>query len=75
MEAVNEFVFAEYTGGAAPDSYAVRSARYKYCQMAGSEPSAYDLVSDPGERNKILSADFPEKVRLLKEHLKKLMLK
>lgn len=75
VEAVNEFVFAEYTGGAAPDSYAVRSARYKYCQMAGSEPFVYDLVGDPGERNKILSADFPEKVRLLKEHLKKLMLK
>ena len=74
-EAVNEFIFAEYTGGAAPDSYAVRSARYKYCQMAGSEPFAYDLVKHPGEWNKILSADFPEKVRLLEKNLEKLMLK
>jgi hypothetical protein len=71
----SEFIFAEYTGGAAPDSYAVRSARYKYYQMACSEPFAYDLVKHAGERNKILSADFPEKVRLLEKHLKKLMLK
>jgi arylsulfatase A-like enzyme len=74
-EAVNEFVFAEYTGGAAPDSYAVRSARYKYYQMAGSEPFAYDLVKDPREQNKILPNDFPQDVRVLQKHLKELEFK
>jgi len=73
--AVNEFVFAEYTGGVAPDSYAVRSARYKYYQMFGSEPFVYDLVKDSKEQNKILLDDFPQDVRVLQTHLEKLMLK
>ncbi len=73
--AVNEFVFAEYTGGAAPDTYAVRSARYHFCQEAGSEPFAYDLAKDPLEQNKILSNDFPTYIRLLEKRLKELTLK
>lgn len=75
VEAVNEFIFAEYTGGAAPDSYAVRSARYKYYQMVGSEPFAYDLMDDANEQRKILMDDFPQDVRVLQKHLEKLMLK
>lgn len=75
VEAVNEFVFAEYTGGAVPDSYAVRSARYHFCQEAGSEPFAYDLAKDPLEQNKILSNDFPTDIRLLEKRLKELTLK
>jgi len=73
--AVNEFVFAEYTGGAAPDSWAVRSARYKYYQMFDIEPFAYDLVKDPKEQNNILLDNFSEDVRVLQKHLEKLMLK
>ncbi|MCX5636533.1 MAG: DUF4976 domain-containing protein, partial [Planctomycetota bacterium] len=75
VEAINEFVFAEYTGGAAPNSYAVRSDRYKYCRMAGSEPFVYDLIKDPGERNKIPSKNFPEDIRPLEEYLNMVMLK
>lgn len=71
--AVNEFVFAEYTGGAAPDSYAVRSTQYKYCQIAGIEPFAYDLVIDPDEQKKIGFDDFSQEVRLIKKHLKEWM--
>jgi arylsulfatase A-like enzyme len=72
-EVVNEFVFAEYTGGAAPDSYAVRSARYKYYQIAGSEPFAYDLLDDANEQQKIPWADFTKDTRVLQTHLKKLI--
>jgi len=75
VKAVNEFVFAEYTGGAVPDAYAVRSTRYKYYQMVGSEPFAYDLAKDPEEQYKIHPVDFPEDVRVLEKHLKKLVLK
>jgi len=71
--AVNEFVFAEYTGGAAPDSYAVRSARYKCCQMADSELFAHDLVNDPHEQQKIFSGDFTEQMKALRKNLKNLM--
>jgi arylsulfatase A-like enzyme len=75
VESVNEFVFAEYTGGADPDSYAIRSSRYKYYQMAGSEPFAYDLAEDPKEQDKILPDDFPKEIQMLEEQLKKMMLK
>ena len=69
VEAVNEFVFVEYTGGAAPNSYAIRSARYKYYKMAGSEPFTYDLAKDPDEQDKIHPDDFPADVYELKKHL------
>jgi arylsulfatase A-like enzyme len=74
-EAVNEFVFAEYTGGAVPDCHTVRSARYKYYQVAGDEQFAYDLTKDPGERHRIPVADFPEEVRMLRRRLEQLMSK
>lgn len=74
-DAVNEFVFAEYTGGAVPDCCAVRSAGYKYCQIADSEPFVYDLAEDPDEQHKIFAGDFPEEVRMLRKYLEKLMLK
>jgi arylsulfatase A-like enzyme len=74
-EAVNEFVFAEYTGGAVPDCHTVRSARYKYYQAAGDEQFAYDLAKDPGEQHRIPIADFPEEVRMLRRRLEQLMSK
>jgi arylsulfatase A-like enzyme len=70
LEKVNGFIFAEYTGGAVPDVFTVRSARYKYCREAGGESYAYDLVKDPGEQNKIAQENFPEEVKLLGENLR-----
>jgi len=70
IEVVNESIFAEYTGGAAPDCYAVRSTRYKYYEEAG-ESFAYDLAEDPREQHKILFPDFPEEVRMLQENLRR----
>lgn len=70
----NEFVFAEYTGGAVPDCYAVRSARYKYCRTADGQPFAFDLDTDPRELRKILLDDFPEEVRILRKNLEELLI-
>jgi len=70
-ETVNDFVFTEYTGGAAPDTYALRSTRYKYCRQAGSKPFAYDLAKDPGEQNKIFAEVFTPEIITLKKALQK----
>jgi len=72
VQSVNEFVFAEYTGGAAPDSYAVRSKRYKYCRQDGQE-FAFDLAKDPLEQHKIADGDFPAEVQLLQKKLRDLL--
>jgi len=68
-EPVNKFIFAEYTGGAAPDSYVVRSTRYKCCREAGGEPFAYDLAEDPGEQKRMVLDGFPKEIKTLKENL------
>ena len=70
-EQVNDFIFAEYTGGAVRDIYTLRSARYKYYESV-SEEFAYDLLKDPGEQHKIPAAEFPEQVKNLRKHLQKL---
>jgi arylsulfatase A-like enzyme len=70
-EHVNDFIFAEYTGGAVRDIYTVRSARYKYYEGIDEE-FAYDLIKDPAEQRKILPADFPEEVKRLRKHLQEL---
>jgi arylsulfatase A-like enzyme len=75
VEAVREFVFAEYTGGAIPNCYAVRSARYKCCREGDSGPFIYDLTDDPGEQRKIPPDNFPDEVRVLQKQLEELMLK
>jgi len=67
---VNDFIFAEYTGGAAPDSYTVRSLRYKYYEENG-ESFAYDLVEDPNEQHRMLPCDFTEEVKVLRKNLSK----
>lgn len=72
VEAINEFVFAEYTGGAAPDSYAVRSTRYK-CHDVNSESCAYDLLKDPYEQRKISSKDFRDEMSALNQALQQFM--
>lgn len=60
VDSVNDYVFAEYTGGAAPDSWAVRTKHHKVYHVAGQEPHGFDLLTDPGEQDKIPSADFTE---------------
>jgi len=72
VDAVRDFVYAEYTGGAVPDSYAVRSARYKCIEQLGQQ-FAYDLTKDPGEQHKIFPAGFPKQVKTLQKCLQRLM--
>jgi arylsulfatase A-like enzyme len=47
---LNDFVITGYTGGAAPDSRAARSHRYKYVEQAGRR-FIFDLKEDPAEQN------------------------
>ncbi len=68
-ETVNQFVYTEYTGGAASDCFAVRSSRYKLCMDSKDELFAYDLLKDPKEQIKIAPTDFPEEVKSLQNHL------
>jgi len=70
IQAVNEYVFAEYTGGATTDCYAVRSIRYKCCQEVGSEPFVYDLAEDPGEQKRIVPDGFTDEIKTLEEKLR-----
>ena len=68
-KAVNEFVFVEYTGGAAPDCYAVRSIRYKCCREVGSGPFVYDLAEDPGEQKRTVPDRNSREIKTLEENL------
>jgi arylsulfatase A-like enzyme len=68
-KSINEYILAEYTGGAVPDCYAVRSIRYKYCQEAGSEAFGYNLTNDPGEQKRIVLDSFPKEIETLEENL------
>lgn len=68
-EAVHDFIFAEYTGGAVPESFAVRSARYKYTEQE-SESFMYELLNDPGEQCKILPYNFLQEVWELQKSLR-----
>lgn len=68
VETVNDFVFAEYTGGATPNSYSIRSNHYKYYEQ-DSESFAYDLLEDPQEQRKILADDFADEVKVLRKNL------
>lgn len=71
-EIPHEFVYAEYTGGAVPESYSVRSARYKYIEQEG-QWFVYDLLNDPSEQHKIPGTDFTEGARTLRKAFYKLM--
>jgi len=48
-KAINEFILAEYTGGAAEDVRVVRSHWYKYVEQAGRR-FIFDLKEDPTEQ-------------------------
>lgn len=71
-KAVNDFVFAEYAGGAAPESYAVRSAWYKYIEQEG-QSFMYELLNDPREQQRIPATDFTAEARILQRAFYKLM--
>jgi len=75
VDTVNDFIFAEYTGGAVPDSYAARSNRLKCFQVTDGEPYAYDLLNDPHEQNKIMHDQFTENMRKLHTVLEEWMQK
>jgi len=72
VEKVNDFVFAEYTGGAVPDCLTVMAQRYKYVEQGG-ESFVYDIIEDPSEQNKIFQDDFTneitEQVKIFRQFL------
>jgi arylsulfatase A-like enzyme len=53
----NDFVRIEYTGGAVPDSFALRTTRYKFV-WENDRLFAYDLLNDPSEQKRISEQDF-----------------
>ncbi len=65
VESINEFVFVEYTGGAVPDIFAVRTLGHKCCVTARGDVFAYDLVADPQESRPIVMQDFDDRMRQL----------
>lgn len=73
-EAKRDFVFVEYTGGAVPDSFAVRFERYKFIQEEGVL-FAYDLKTDPGEQKKIPQTDFTDQMNELFQRIRHLIVK
>jgi len=68
---VNEFIFAEYTGGAVPDSYVIRDRRYKL-YLRQDSLFAFDLLDDPAEQHKIRPSNFPQYVQMLVKNLQKM---
>lgn len=68
-QSIRDFVFAEYTGGAVPDIFAARSARFKCCLTANGQAYGYDLVVDPGETTRIPPGAFSREMRSLQESL------
>jgi len=69
---VRDFIFAEYTGGAVRDVFALRSRRYKYCHTAQGD-FGYDLFKDPQEKNKISPERFGPQLRQLGRILQELL--
>jgi len=70
QQKINDYVFVEYTGNAVPDTYAVRSERYKVLWQNGCF-SAYDLFEDPSEQRKIHPDDFTGEMAILQKTLQK----
>ena len=73
IEEINQFIFTEYTGGAIPDCFAVRSKRYKLYTNSSGELFAYDLLKDPKEQAPIATSDFPPEVKIIEKNLRNLM--
>ncbi len=66
-----DFVFIEYTGGAAKGSLAVRFKKYKFVCEEG-EILAYDLETDQAEQKKIYKNDFTAEMNEMFEKVKTL---
>lgn len=73
-ESVRDFVFVEYTGRAITieDSFGARFARYKFVYEQG-DIFAYDLLTDPGEQERIYKASFDKEMHALFDRVKDLL--
>lgn len=69
--AVRDFVFAEYTGGAVEDSFALRTKVYKVIQT-DKEMFYFDLASDPSELRMLNLENAGEDILNLAGKLQKL---
>ncbi len=68
-KSINSVIFSEYTGGAIPDCYSVRSLRYKYYETEGNS-FGFDLQNDPNEQKTIYPENFPNEIIQLGKKLK-----
>jgi len=66
---LRDSLFIEYTGGAEPDAFAVRSQRYKIVETGG-RIFGFDLLKDPGEQDEICIENFTEEMKELSEKLR-----
>jgi arylsulfatase A-like enzyme len=66
LKGVNDFVRIEYTGGAVPDSFALRTMQYKFVRENG-RLFAYDLLNDPSEQKRISEQDFSSQMNRYSE--------
>jgi arylsulfatase A-like enzyme len=70
---LHDYVFCEYTGGAIPDVFAIRSLQYKCYLNHLGESFAYDVAADPAETTRIAERDFPPLLRRLQEDLSRIV--
>lgn len=69
---VRESLFIEYTGGAEPDAFAVRSKRYKVIRSEG-KVFGFDLSKDPLEQEGISHSDFNDEMDSLYGELREVL--
>jgi len=71
-ERINDFIIAEYTGGAVPNALAIRFERFKFVQQE-NKVFAYDLSEDTLEQKKIYQHDFTGQMNQKFETIKNYM--
>jgi arylsulfatase A-like enzyme len=71
QRAIRDYVLIEYTGGAVPSQFGVRSEHYKYIETE-NDVFAFDLNKDPLEEEKIPEMEFNEQMTILKKYMPKL---
>lgn len=62
---INDYIFAEYTGGGDSDAWIIRTLQYKCYEMADSPPHAFDMLHDHWEQDQIPLPDFNEQLTQL----------
>lgn len=72
-ESIHDCLFVEYTGGAIPDVFGVRSQEYKYLHPKESEAFGFDLKNDPGEQKPLKPESFTEEILRLKSYCQKML--